>query len=518
LTTPAPLAGPTDPTSSTLQLREIINLVTNQHSEGERATARMIAGDMWQDGRGWIGPTLHESDEAYRSTLETIRKGFVSKNAVLECVERHVTAVVGREPAWAFVPRRALREGEKPTRDEQTLIDEAGAALTAWWDQRKALETLAGASRHAVAGGRGYLRTFVPPAVLAQDDSGQYRVPPGKLAEQLDRIYLHGPHPAQAAVLTDPDTMRDVGIYTSKRGLAEEAELVWVDRNTTFIRVIDEKGARTAQVDFGGHKTIIELKRAALVTAQVRENQALLNLAVTNLARNTVVGGFLERYGINVMPPGKWTEENGQRVYKAHPINVGPGKINFYQAATYVDEAGKVQPMPGGQIGRFDPVPPDTFLKTAESAYHNILDETRQAFVRMTGDATASGVSRVQAVQDFLSSLSSTKATVDAAGRELLETVLAMAATFAGQPGRYASLRANFDCRITAVQATPEERDTNRADVEANLMSRATALARNGIDDPDAELARINTEQEAERAPAKVDPVTGDPDDGDNPG
>jgi hypothetical protein len=92
-----------------------------------------------------------------------------------------------------------------------------------------------------------------------------------------------------------------------------------------------------------------------------------------------------------------------------------------------------------------------------------------------------------------------------------------MAATFAGQPGRYASLRANFDCRITAVQATPEERDTNRADVEANLMSRATALARNGIDDPDAELARINTEQEAERAPAKVDPVTGDPDEGEQP-
>lgn len=60
-----------------------------------------------------------------------------------------------------------------------------------------------------------------------------------------------------------------------------------------------------------------------------------------------------------------------------------------------------VQAVGGGQYGRFEPVSPDALIATKTDAYHDMLDEAAQSHIRMSGDATASGESRIQAMNDF---------------------------------------------------------------------------------------------------------------------
>ena len=75
-----------------------------------------------------------------------------------------------------------------------------------------------------------------------------------------------------------------------------------------------------------------------------------------------------------------------------------------------------------------------------------------------------------------------------------------MAAFFAGQPGRYAGLRAVFDCRVDAGPLTSEEQGEIIRQYEAGLLDDETAMSRLGVDDVDAVKAKIAEMNEA-RAP-----------------
>ena len=118
----------------------------------------------------------------------------------------------------------------------------------------------------------------------------------------------------------------------------------------------------------------------------------------------------------------------------------------------------------------------------------------------ISGDATASGESRKQARADFESSLGPTTAQVERAIRWMLETMLALAATFAGTPGRYADLRAVVTCRVNSGPITSDEQDQTRQNVAAHLLSEETGMARIGVDDVDAEKTKIAAEGETASA------------------
>jgi hypothetical protein len=84
-----------------------------------------VEGDHWQGGEGWVGPAPKQGDEGYAEVMKLIERAFVSRNAVLEVLERHELAVVGTEPSWGFTVRRPLEEDEERKPEEQALIDEA---------------------------------------------------------------------------------------------------------------------------------------------------------------------------------------------------------------------------------------------------------------------------------------------------------------------------------------------------------------------------------------------------------
>lgn len=509
-------------------LRTARSIVSMRHDAQSAINLDYYNGDHWRNSEGWVGPRPQIGAPTYSETLQAIRDAFVMRNVIKEMVSRHVSGVLGRELQWGFTVKRPLgkiettdengqtqTEEEQPTAAEAALIEEAETALVEWWDSREVPEILQQALAAALTTKRAVLRLYVPPGM--RDDSGNLL--PGDLATTLgyiwpqhlgtndDTLTLQFP---SATVYCDRLTKRDVGIFTYRAATEqvdniqaidsgpERAELTYLaDDGQTVLRVVEGDGdiEEPLLLPLGGRLTIYETTRDWLITPQLISQQKLLNMAQSMKARNTVQGGFLERIFLNVKWPGQTI--NGEFV--PTPLAVGAGTLNSLQGETYEDSDGKVHVLNPSVVYR-DPVPTDTFIETEQSAYLAMLQEGQQLHYALAGDAVVSGESRKQAREAFAADLLKSAGKVEAAGRWLLETALAMAAFFAGQPGRYDELRAFVQCRINSGPLSPDDLRVAGEMVDKQLWSVETAMSATGIEDPDAEKDRIEKEQNAARS------------------
>jgi hypothetical protein len=88
-----------------------------------------------------------------------------------------------------------------------------------------------------------------------------------------------------------------------------------------------------------------------------------------------------------------------------------------------------------------------------------------------------------------------------------LETELRLGAQICGRTNDLLGLRCEFNSIIEDGPIDNLDRQENRADVQAGLMSKETAMSRNGIEDTDAEVDRIGQEP----APTMPPPKPGQP-------
>jgi hypothetical protein len=531
---------------------KIKELISKAQHDDAPVNQLFYDGDHWQAAAAWIGPAPAPNETGGQEVLVKIARAFISKNAIKEVVNRHVGGVIGREPSWKLTPRRPMGKvpkeeaepqepavappeqeaepgdaqasqlppkpdvppimvDEAPNTAEQALIDEAEAALTTWWDERGALDVLQDAAVYALLAERGVIRLYVPRGLL--DTSGA--IPTGTLEESLSRIYIHAPDPEQATVYTDPDTQEKAGLYTYEDDETgqDRAEIVALDANKqTVLRMFGETDLASPPLNLGGQITIAQVARDPLITPQIRQQQTLVNLALTMLGRNVEVGGFIARILFNAQLPGYFETVDGVERFVPDPIKWGAGVTNNFVGSEIRDAEGNVTGYATPSYVREEPVDPSTFLLTKDAAYRSILEEAQQLHSLIAGDATASGESRKQARADFEQSLSDTETQLNRVGRWLIETALAMAAAFAGTPGRFDTLRAVFECRIDAGPLSIEELRLNmELSGDQPLLSQETAMARSGVDDVDAELGKIAEEAEARaaRAPQIVPVVVG---------
>jgi hypothetical protein len=471
-------------------------------------------GDHWgKDGIFWIGPRPLSGDAGSSETLEKIKRALISKNAVAEVVGRHIAALLRHEPAWSLTVKRALGTStqtnadgtteevdEQPNEREQALIDEAEALLTAWWDERGGKAMLQDASATLLLAGRAPLRLYVPSGLIVD---GQ--IPQGDMAESLSLIYADPPpDPLVATVAEDAKTRRPIGIYRYTEDKQERIEITYLDGDATVLRLLGDDQAEPFRFDFGGYLPMYELQRSALITPQVRQLQMLLNLALTMLGRNVVLGGFLERILLNAQLPGTMQQQSdGTTRFIPDPFQVGAGTTNVLTGLPITDPVtNDVKGYTTPSVVYRDPVSTTTFVETKADAYRGILEEVQQLFALISGDATASGESRKQARADFLSSLSDTTTQVERGGRWLLEALLAMAAAFSGTPGRFKELRAIFECHIDSGPISGDDMDSARANVQAGLLSEESGMVQIGVEDVDAEMAKIAAERDARQARA----------------
>lgn len=504
---------------------------------------RMIEGDHWLDGRGWVGPKP-PGDKAPQ-VMAMIRDQFVWKNVVAEICRRHRDSVVGKEPSWAMIVRRPLALDEEPTEDEQALIQEAEAALTVWWDRQEALTAIQaavlkllwaklGSSTRSVAP----LRLYLPTRMLEVGPTGERYVPRVTLQEAMEYIYIHEVSPLVGGVVYDSDGDPLAGYYSYKeddkdyleitalaRTLAEFDMLrnagLYADEDTVVqIRSNTGEVVQEAAYQIGGRLMMVELQREdVLLTDSVLSQQKLMNMAMTMMGRNVVLGGFLERTILNAQMPGKFVGEDGNpdpagTKFEPDPMFVGAGAVNFLSGHPIRDETGTVVNYATPNVVYRDPVSVETFMDTVAAARESIYEEAQQLHVLISGDAASSGQSRIQATNDFVSSLGTTAIGLASGLRVLLETVVSLGAYFSNAPERFESLRAEVTARLSAVQPSPEEIKTNLLQYNGGVLSRETTMARNGVEDVAAERQRILAEYE-EFVSQSPPPGTLDPQDED---
>ena len=258
---------------------------------------------------------------------------------------------------------------------------------------------------------------------------------------------------------------------------------------------------------------VTEMSGEEFVTAQVRQNQALVAKGLTMLSHNMDIAGFRERVYFNAKPPGKYVEVDDpsspsgkSRVFIPGVIPEGPGARPFLEGVSYTDtgtDGKKVTRLATPSMALVEPVNTGSFENTAKTGRRNVLDEMDQLHIEIAADATVSGESRRQARDDHEKSLKELKLEVDPVGSEVFETFLALVAYFSGQPGRYDSLRVTFSAHVDPGPLAADDRRMVIEEKEAGLRSREDSMEQIGIDDPDAMAAKIDEEVAAKGDPAK---------------
>lgn len=488
-------------------------------SEDAADNRALYDGDHWgMDGKYYIGPRPPDPNE-----LLTLKKALVSKNVVREVTNRKRNAIVGYEVAWSLTPDRALpgaatdpNDPNAPqpiTPEEQARIDEAEAALTQWVDDRQFASLLRDTVTTLLLSGRAPMRAYIPAGLMQERADGSVIVPPQRsLADAVQLVYAT-PLPTlhSATVITDSDTRRECGVFVYERDEQEYVDLVYLeDDGRTTIRTIGPQGDTFAgPYDFGGRLTMHELRDTIFITPQIRQQQMLVNLALTLLGRNAVQGGQIERWLFNAnLPTEEVTLADGTKKRIPLAIQTGAGRLNAMEGIPQYDTAGNVTGYATPSLQRLNPAPVDTFTATKSEAYTAILEETAQLFALMSADATASGESRLQARADFRTSLEDTASEVERAVRWLLETVLAMGATFANQAARFQGLRCVARCRLNTGPLTATEMDAAIKLHDAGAIDIEELMNRVGVDDVDAMLTKVRAEKEQNQTSSTAQATT----------
>lgn len=510
------------------------------------AARKYIAGDHWQFSNAYIGPKNIGSRSlgvSIGQALAEIKRGQVTQNVIKEVLQRHLAAVVGREVQWNVTVARPLKQGENPKTEEQEAIDEANAAYIDWWDKRKGLIQFSEAGESLLATGRGHFRMFVPKGLLApktDEVTGKQIVglkkPPKTLQEAFGRIYFEACEPGTAGIDVDRETMDEIGVYLKTVRIdgkdVTRVELYFIDQddNLTTFRVLSDDAALTPSrntdgtiidgrkdiveegvQNLGGHLPIIEIRRDPLITSQVQQLQSYLNLGHTMGARNTVAAGFRERIVLNAAAPKEVIKDEitGKETLVPMALPIGGAGVTHLTGISVKDKDG-IRKFEKPDVLIKDPSGVENFIGTKEMAYAAILQQCHQMHALISGDATASGESRLQARADFAASVRPTKTQLDAAGRALFEAALAWAANMIGQAERYSGLRVSFDCRLDTGPLSSDEQAQIRSNAEGGYISYSTARTLLGVEDPDAEAAAIEAEElaRAERQ-ANVVSITG---------
>lgn len=477
----------------------------DRRTDTAKRARRFRDGDPWQEGWGYIGQKPPIELDGASFIMADLREAFVSENVVFEVSDSHAGGVLGTEPMWDFV------RGKKRlnVREEGSELFDLGETLTAHWDARESLQMLTTAAEGLALEGASVLRLYFPKGLL-----GEGGTLPDELsfAGALDYLYCEALTADVAGVFTDPDTKKKVGVYLFEEGeetKVKKADICYLDDDKkTVIRRLTVGQAVSEDFgpyDLGGHLFVYEMRRPALITDSVLSAQKAVNLAHTMMMRNVNLAGNRTRDVVNAQPPKKEEKaatQAGQRerprqggAYKSHP-----GYINWLFGLPIYNEAGnKIIGYTNPNVSVTEPVSVQTFRDTRDHFYAVILGMCFMLHLLISGDATASGRSREQARKEYERSLNKTAVVINAAGRWLLEVETRMAGELT-KDSSVNDLRAVFECNVEKVPVSGEERQENRADVEAGLMAPETAMRRNGIEDTGKEVLKVEEYQKKKRA------------------
>ena len=478
----------------------------------------VVYDDNWRNGAGWVGP----GNLLMPGVKDKVNKQFTPRNTTATCVDRVVAGLTKNEAQLSLTP--ALPPGvEDDPQDEETEAEQQAkeylAAISAWWDRNRFHERAREAERESIISGRGLLRFFVPSGKLeAGTAEGTANLPRAStLEEALELIAVEAPPADRATIITDEDTQEKAGVLIGVRDGKPWHELYTVDGDVTVFRYQEEgtEAPVEARWRMGGRLPLVEMEAPLMVTETIRRNQAALNFAHTTPIRLGETAAFPERYIGNSEPTGIWlttppveatalrTERVEGVTWYLHPMQrtLGAATINELTGLLTTDENGRVT-RANPTVHRFEPADPAGNLDIADYYRQTIVEDMQQAHTLRSGDGQRSGVSLQQARADYETSLHIRRGPLETLQREGLLSLLAMCEWIEGkEEGFYTdNFHLAIDIVVDAGPPLPEQQDANVRQVEAGLLSRVTAMSRNGVEDPSAEIALIDADPAGEIA------------------
>ena len=501
---------------------DILNTITGAVAGRDSLKSRVAyyQGDHLQDGAGWIGPRAKDGATIQDAAASAIRKIFTSRNLIRKSTIRHRDAVIGEEINWSFTTARTLGKDEKPSAQEQALIDEATGEIVPWWVTERVHLSLQKAT----------------PALLYAALNAEETSSPLRFYFRNGELHFTEVSPLQAGVVRDLDGAPLFGFYRypGENGLSEiELSVLGRDVTPKLLELLTSYGASSllgangqplrpalryrdddtlviilseggvigaAAYPLGGLLTIYDMRREPLITENCLEIQRAYNMTQTMMVENVITSGFLERILLNVELPGRWIKDGVEvekgtlgATYIPEPVTVGGGTLNAFQGVEYMDENGGIK-RANPQVVFREPVPVNTFKDVLGLLESTFYDEVSQLFVTLS-DAQASGFKLVQATNDFVASLAVTASELEYATTWLLTVAMRFKAFLAGRPGKYEAIRPMASAIISAVQPTA---DDIRLAMEGigKLWDTTEAIRRAGYDEPEAMAARVLGEGE----------------------
>ena len=437
----------------------------NQHY----ATAEnpdLYRGDHWPY---WIGPTVAPADPRYSERMEQLERVFQSANILRECAQNWVDGLLSEPFAWFL----KAEDGTRVSAEDDATAAEAEQKLQRWLDH---------VAQHAVNADPGasdfpqsdpWSEFVLSLGVLGQGGLRLWQ--PARFADDPDpirRIHLHA---TQSGSL-DIDRSKDDGFIDA---IAYRAA-TGIERQTMagdVVSVADKTSGEAIELDTGGRWLIQHATGESIYTPSVKRLQAALNHALTMMVRNQEVAGFREKVFGNAEYPA---DSAGNPV----SVDSGPGRDLFLYGVPTGDAAN-----PGyAPVSVFQSEPVDnSSLAAAIQVYRSLIYmQFCQGHLLSAGDGTLSGTSRIQMRGQFELSLRGWRKRIESAIASILNIVLRLL--------EFEGYEVVVELTITTGKLSPEERATILTEYQAGIISKATTLARLGVQDVDAELALLAEE------------------------
>lgn len=484
--------------------------------------AYAVDKDHFQRGVEWVGP-------GDAGTNDSIKKQFAPEDAVGEVLSNVENAFA--EPQLGATPIKEIAEGQAIPTATEGRMGEALALLSDWWDKQRLQEHIQERQRTSAWAGYAGLRLWIPWRFLEMDDDGTVRIRPTTSIEKaLKYIYVTAPSPDNGVVLTHVGTQDKCAVFLDKEvkyvnGERQEyprAELIYLDPDrqedeeaNTVIRIVyadDEKPEMRTELPLGGRLTFTEIRARALLTEPVLRTQRQLNLLTTLVTRIAETAAFRERYTMNAKPQGiRYPYEEGTslqdnafierdeegRMWQVvpQPRTLGANTTTELIGVPKYDDRGDQKGNEVPQVHIADPVDPKPYLEAADATRRRILRMCSQGHLGGISNAEASGIAYEQARAVFEKDLNKRRVSEEGMLRDLLTSVLALAEHIASKKGYFTDqIRLTVDQHVNAGPRSP---DLVRLDLEAReagAMSRKTVMAKLGIEDIEAEDARVRAE------------------------
>lgn len=531
---------------------EVLNkefVLTPREKENEALLAAYL-DDFWQKGVTLLPPTQGGMSGDLSGLFE---RRYVFRNIIKEVVGRVVGAFFGKPPNWRFQIGGQDIEDEQPTalpppaegeqppapapanEGEQTLptseeLADIDKALSLFFVKQNVAEEMGKAFAFRLAFGRGSWRLYVPAKykrvnkAKAKADTPDVEedgtqpvgekgdpkdfVPFESIAEAIAAMRIEFVPPTQGRLLDDGGELFSLCKYKVRQNweTSEDKNVIefsFVDNSQqTWIGTIGEQSGISKLVDanlsspfdLGGLTTLGEFKGQPYVSHALYKNNQLCNLALTCAGFSLVDNGFGEMVLTNVQLETKTvTGPDGEK--KEVPVNIkrGGGAIQNLIGIDKIDEkTGTVSKETPGVHFR-EPSAMTAFKDGYDLGYVACLQEAGQLYALISGDATASGESRVQALADFVLKINPYKSEVDEEGSDLMTVVLLWASALAAKPLK--DYRVVYDSRMFVSALSTEEKKMVSDMRKAGTISRETERVLLGIDDPALETEIILREQ-----------------------